>query len=243
MSDSEEIRHQVAIAGQVTDAQTDRALAGAQVKIVDAPAAFVAQVVITTRLADVADPALAVPRAVLADPGASAAEKLQAAQAVLDYMQARRMLVVKRREQTRTAADGIFYFLDLPDGAYTLTASLSGSGSRYGAAQVTTAVSSPNGAIDLATADMALPPTTLRGQITGPSLDDGASEPVFMAEVRVKGSGERAFSDSDGQYLLAGLEVGERTISVSARGYATTEKTVQLDQAGTEQFLNFTLVL
>jgi hypothetical protein len=89
----------------------------------------------------------------------------------------------------------------------------------------------------MAAADMALAPTTLKGRIT-----DQESNPVAMAEVRVKGSGERAFSDGQGQYLLTGLEVGQRTVLVSAPGYQPASQTALLNAAGTVQTLDITLV-
>jgi hypothetical protein len=238
----EEIRHQVAISGHVTDAHTGRALAKAQVRIINAPDVFVDRLVILAKGVWISDPALATARVVLDNSEASVAQRLEAAQTILDFLQARRLVTSRRPDRTQTAADGIFFFTDLPAGDYTLTATLTGFGTRYGQGQTTATVTSDDGNIALVTADIAIPSTTVRGQITGPN-DDGANEPVFMAEVRVKGSGECVFSASDGRYLLAGLEVGKRSISVSARGYATLEQIVQLDQAGTEQSLNFTLVL
>ena len=47
----EPTRHQVAIAGQVADAQTGRAIGGAQVRIAQAPPGFVNRLVILARLA------------------------------------------------------------------------------------------------------------------------------------------------------------------------------------------------
>lgn len=180
-------RQRVAVAGRVIDAQTARAVVGAQVMITAAPAAFTA----------------------LGQPG-----------------------------RTRTVGDGHFHFLDLPDGQYTLTASLPGSGSRYGTAQQNASVSrDAGGNVIMAAADIALPPTALKGQITGQN-----ATPVVLAEVRVKGSGERTFSDSQGRYLLAGLELGDRTVLVTAQGYQPVSQTALFSQAGAEQTLNFTLV-
>lgn len=143
----------------------------------------------------------------------------------------------ERPDRIYTAVDGHFHFMDLPDGEYTLTVTLPDSGSRYGEAQVTATVSrNAEGAILMATADAWLPPTTLTGEITGPG--GGA---VVMAEVRVQGSGERAFSDGTGRYLLAGLEVGDRTVRFSAQGYEALSQPVTLDHPGVVQVLDVAL--
>ncbi len=196
-------RHQVAIAGRVTNAQTGQAIGGAQVRITAAPLEF------TDWLA------------------------LQAKQ----YGDAWAAMS-ERPDRTRTAPDGHFHFMDLPDGSYTLTAALPGVGTRYSTAQVAVAISrDAQGHINLVSTSLALPPTTLKGVVTG----TGAA-PVAMAEVRVKGSGERAFTDSQGRYLLAGLEVGNRTVLISAQGYQPASQAVTLSAAGVEQSLNFSLV-
>jgi hypothetical protein len=90
----------------------------------------------------------------------------------------------------------------------------------------------------MVTANLALPPTTVKGQIA----DQDTADPVFMAEVRVQGSGERAFSNAQGDYLLTGLETGIRTVQVTAQGYQGTSQAVTLEQAGTEQPVHFALV-
>jgi Carboxypeptidase regulatory-like domain len=197
------VRHRVAIAGRVTDAQTGRTIGGAQVRITTAPAAF------TDGLAL---------RAIQYGAGWTA--------------------MAERPDRTRTAPDGHFHFLDLPDGQYTLTASLPGFGSQYGTAEKQAIVSrDAQGNITMAAADMALAPTTLKGRIT-----DQEGNPVAMAEVRVKGSGERTLSDGQGQYLLTALEVGQRTVLVSAQGYQPASQTALLSPAGTVQTLDMTLV-
>lgn len=206
MAQWEEIRHQVAISGRVTDAQTSRAIGRAQVSITDGPLAF------NDWLANYAR----------------------------QYGD-RWGTMTERPDQIRTAADGHFHFMDLPDGQYTLRASLPGSGTRYGIALNVVAVSrDAEGNITMAVADISLLPTTLKGRI-----DRQNNKPVVMAEVRVRGSGERTFSDGQGHYLLAGLEAskkGERTLVVSAQGCRKVTKNVLLDQAGVEKTLDFVLV-
>ena len=143
-----------------------------------------------------------------------------------------------RLDQTVTAADGHFHFVDLPNGQYTLTASLPGLGSRYGAQQAQATVArTAEGKIVMAVADLALSPTTLMGKVTGPN---GAT--VVMAQVRVNGSGERTYSNGQGRYLLTGLEVGNRKVSVSAQGFQPVTQAMTLGAAGDERTLNFSLV-
>lgn len=197
------VRHQVAIAGRVTDGQTGRGLAGALVRITAAPAGFMAWL-------------------------DNYALQYGAAWAAR----------IERPDQTATAADGHFHFMDLPDGQYTLAVSLPNAGSRYGAVHAQATVGpSQQGKIIMAVADLALPPTTLRGRVSGPNAAN-----VVMAQVRVNGSGERTYSNGQGQYLLAGLEVGHRTISVTAQGFQPATQTVTLSPAGSERTLNFSLV-
>lgn len=197
------IRHQVAISGRVTDAQTRRCLGGAQVRISSAPAEFTAWLGIH-------------------------ALQYGAAWATRN----------ERPDQMVTAVDGHFHFMDLPDGQYTLTVSLPGSGSRYGVAQAQALVArTAQGKIIMAISDLTLPPTTLKGRISGSN-----STNVVMAQVRVNGSGERTYTNSQGQYLLAGLEVGNRTVSVTAQGFQPVTQAITLGVAGSEETLNFSLI-
>ena len=149
------------------------------------------------------------------------------------------MAMSERSDRTRTAADGHFHFLDLPAGQYTLTASWPSGGSRYGIAQTVASVSrDTTGSItNRSITDLALPLTTLKGQVTGADT----KEAVFLAEVLIQGSGERAFSDAQGNYLLAGLEAGTRAVQISARGYKVNIRQVQFTQAGEQQNLNVAL--
>jgi hypothetical protein len=206
MAQWEEVRHQVAIAGRVTDAQTSQAIGRARVSITDGPLAF---------------------NNWLANHARQYGDRWET--------------MMWRPDRIRTAADGHFHFMDLPDGQYTLTGSLPGSGTRYGTTQqVATVYRDAHGNITMAVADMTLPPTTLKGRIARQDND-----PVVMAEVRVKGSGERVFSDGEGRYLLAGLEASderERTLLVTAQGYQQASQNVLLDQAGAEKTVDFVLV-
>ena len=196
------IRHQVALAGQVSDAQTGQVIPGARVELTPLSGTF------KTRIA------------------------LQALQYGEQWQ-----AMTERPDRTQTANDGSFYFLDLADGRYTLTVSLLGAGTRYGLAQSTVAVSRQGDRIQRATADMALPATTVKGQITN---SEGA--PVVMAKVQIAGSSESNFSDSQGTYLLAGLQSGQRMVTVLAQGYELISQGTPLSQAEVKT-LDFTLKL
>jgi len=167
----------------------------------------------------------------------------------------------RRPDRVRTAPDGCFYFVDLPAGTYTLTASLPGSGTRYGTAEEKTVTVPPNAkkvtvlndgkTNRLAKTDtdnndnantnanldvkLRLPPTTLKGKIT-----NSEDEPVVMAKVRVLGSGEYAFTNAEGKYCLTGLEAGKRTVDVFFQGERKSFESVSL-KAGLVESLNFTL--
>ncbi len=198
----EEVRHQVAIAGRVTDGQTGRAIAAARVRIDSGPPEF--------------DQAVALRR---------------------QQFGQRWDGMLERLDGTSTAADGHFHFLDLPAGTYALSVSLPGSGTRFTAGQTEAVVQHDSeGNITMAKADMALSPTTLQGQIT-----DAAGQPVPLANVQLKGSAEKAFSNAQGSYRLSGLETGSRSMLVRARGFQEQTRIVQLPAVGSIQTEDFTL--
>jgi hypothetical protein len=145
--------------------------------------------------------------------------------------------LAERPDRTRTDAAGRFAFLDLPSGSYGLAASLPGSGSRYGTSQSRARVTRDrDGNAQLAIVDLALPTTTVTGKVTGPG-----SKPVLLASVQVKGAPEHAFTDAQGQYVLAGLEAGQRTLLVRARGFEPAEQAAALARPGAAKTVNVTL--
>lgn len=200
MVQSQVIRHQVAIAGQITNAQTKKAIAKVEVNITKAPQAFT------------------------------------------DWLKLKSLQHGDRSPYlTRTAFDGYFNFWNLPEGEYTLTASLPNASRRYGTAMITVTVpSNVKGKIIMTAADMELPTTVLKGNISNQN-----GEPVVMAEVRVKGNTENTFSNDKGQYSLIGLQSSEikRIVIVSAQGYQPTSKSVVISHPSTDLQppLNFVL--
>lgn len=144
----------------------------------------------------------------------------------------------ERPDRRCTAQDGHFHFMDLPDGQYTLTASMPDMGTRYGIVQTQLTVArDAQSHIIMATVDMALPSTAVTGLVT---TQGGA--PLPMALVQVMGSGERAYTNGDGSFLLRGLEAGSRMVTASAQGYEHKSLTVNLAQAGVVQTADFVLL-
>ncbi|MBD2450071.1 carboxypeptidase regulatory-like domain-containing protein [Nostoc sp. FACHB-152] len=194
------IRHQVAIAGQITNAQTKKAIANVEVMITKAPQAFT------------------------------------------DWLKLKSLQHGKYYPNlTRTTFDGYFHFWDLPEGEYSLTASLPNAARRYGTAMIRVTVPPKvEGKIIVTAADMALPPTVLKGNISNQN-----GEPVFMAEVRVKGGTESTFSNDKGQYSLIGLESSEikRIVIVSAQGYKPISQSVVISHSSTDLPLPLNFVL
>jgi CarboxypepD_reg-like domain/Carboxypeptidase regulatory-like domain len=147
--------------------------------------------------------------------------------------------MLERPDRTQSRPDGLFYFLDLPDGDYTLRISMPSLGSRFGKLEMPTKVSrDAGGNVTFGLLRCALPPTSVKGKVTGLGQESG----VPLARVRVKGSGERAFTDSQGQYVVAGIEPGKkRTLLVSAQGYGTKSKEFALLEPGSAKKVDFEL--
>ncbi len=208
--------HKVAIAGRVLDAVTGKPMVRAHVEITTGPPKY------TERLA------------LLAQFGSSDGSKLT------------------ELGTTRTRPDGLFFFLDLPEGDYKLVAFLPKSGlytkppnaagkksedsydwrgdKRYGNEQFDAKVSDgPNRFDRLAV--IRLQPTGVMGRVVASAGQSG----VQLAEVRCKGSGERAFTDAQGQFTLAGIQPNarrKRTLLVRARGYRDQSMEVLIDKPG-----------
>lgn len=228
-------RHRAGIAGRVVDLHTGQAIGAARVRIVEAPVTFVDFVAARVKLV----PLPGVPEAIKEERAklttATGAAKLAAAGRILDYFSA-----VERRgrpDQVETVADGRFHFLDLPAGRYTLAASLPSASTRYGEVRATADLVATGGSIPcIRLPDVRLPSNAVKGRITG--IDPASG--IAMAEVRVGGSGERVFSNKSGDYLLTGIEQGERVLLVSAPSHQAMEKKVVVAGGKTVE-MNLTL--
>jgi hypothetical protein len=126
-----------------------------------------------------------------------------------------------RPDRLVTDDHGLFRWLDLPVGAYTLRTSLSGT--RYAIATTTASVV----ASTAASAEILLAPTAVTGTVRA----DTPAGPLAMVRVRMLDSGEVTFSAADGSFTLSPLEPGAaRVIELSAQRYFTAKQTVKLQQ-------------
>jgi hypothetical protein len=165
---------------------------------------------------------------------------------------------LKRPDRTSTRPDGVFYFLDLPDGKYELSACIPdldkvfrerpegnklrapvpSYGKRFGLAEATVTIpQGGQGPQRVVFVSLALPSTMVKGKVTGSGRKSG----VMLAEVRVEGSGERTFTDVQGQFTVTGIEPGKRVLVVSAQGYRDKTQSVTVASPGVSQPLDFTL--
>ncbi len=141
-----------------------------------------------------------------------------------------------RPDRMLTREDGRFCFLDLPDGAYTVTAEWLSQGNRYGTATgAATVARAGDGTIKLATVDLALPPTRITGKV------DIKTVAAAMAEVRLKGGGESTFTDGQGVYVLSGIEPGQRTVRAQSDGLAPMDSNVTVGGRGQSVTVDFSL--
>lgn len=202
MSEWQIARHQVALAGHITDSIQGKPLGGVRIAITQMPDAL-------RRKLD-----------------------LLALQHGSNWT-----AMSERPDRTVTRADGLFYFLDLPNGEYKLVASLPSAGSRFGIAEGTATVSrDAEGKVKIATLNLVLAPTAVNGTISA-----AGRKGVMMTEVRLKGSGERTFTDAQGKYALTGIEPGQRAVLVSRQGYRPASQNVTVARPGDSITANFVL--
>jgi hypothetical protein len=110
------------------------------------------------------------------------------------------------------AADGTYTLTGIPDGAYTVEASLSG----YATATVSVTVSGG----DVPDGDLALVQTTVSGTI---SKSDGGAASGASVQLKAGAAplGAPVTAAADGTYTVSGVPDGAYTVEVSLSGYAT----------------------
>ena len=132
-----------------------------------------------------------------------------------------------RADKTLTRADGLFYFLDLPEGDYTLQAACPQLGQRYGTDEASVRVGDasvtncqPGWTV------LRLPPSGIQGSVMS------KKSAVVHASVSVRGSAESVFTDTNGRYALTGIEAGQRTVVIKAQGFRSVVQEVQIAGPG-----------
>ena len=141
-----------------------------------------------------------------------------------------------QRAVTTTGRDGLFHFLDLPGGRYSVAATV-GRGTRYGTAKANVqAHATRGGELTPGNVELQLPPTRIKGRVR-----DAAGAPIPLAAVRVHGERETIMTAADGRFELSGLEVGTRRLEVTANGFAPAGVQVTLTRAGAAKTVDVAL--
>ncbi|MGD1703169.1 carboxypeptidase regulatory-like domain-containing protein [Dapis sp. BLCC M229] len=134
-----------------------------------------------------------------------------------------------RPDRKITASDGYFYFVDLPQGIYTLAASIPGSRTQYGTKDFSLTEDSSKRIIT-AIDDIDLFPVGIQGQV----IDSDSNEGIGLAKIQVDKSTEFTLSNFQGNYRL-GVEIStlqknnKVTLNVSATGYDEVSEEVNID--------------
>lgn len=152
--------------------------------------------------------------------------------------------VQQRRQrigQAWSAADGIFFFVNLPSGDYILRTSVPEMGTRYGTVETDPAhpvqvqpppdVGQP---AQVAQVVVALPPTRIFGKVT--RLDN--AQPVAGARVHLRGDTAFVKTDDAGKYDLRRLVAGRPAVEVTAAGFKPGALQVDDLKAGQEREAN-----
>jgi hypothetical protein len=141
-----------------------------------------------------------------------------------------------QRALTTTGRDGLFHFLDLPGGQYSVAASVP-RGTRYGTTKAKLrAHATRGGELVPGHVELEIPATRIEGRVR-----DAAGVPVALAAVRVLGERASVATAADGRFVLRGLEVGARRLEVTANGFAAADVQVTLTRAGAATRVEVTL--
>ncbi|MCL4298000.1 MAG: carboxypeptidase regulatory-like domain-containing protein [Anaerolineae bacterium] len=136
---------------------------------------------------------------------------------------------VERLDRTFSQTDGIYLFVNLPDGDYQLRVTAPTPSSRYGTLVIATTAATRNGAggINLKPADVVLPPTALHGQVT-----DDLDQPLKGVKVQLRGDPKLVLTDSNGKYAFTHLIVSKPTLQISATKFKSHSQKIDDLKAG-----------
>lgn len=126
--------------------------------------------------------------------------------------------------------NGFFYFMDLPNGEYTLKVSAPKLEKRYEKFKEQK-ITIPN-----LQANVQLSPTQLVGQV---KRSDN-NEPIAKALVKLGGSEYQTLTNDKGEYILLGVVASKPTVQVSHPKFERSSKQVELI-AGIERIQDFSL--
>jgi len=229
-----------AIAGKVTDAETDAAIGGAMVAVEGTSLSATTDANGDYTIADVAEGTYTVTASAEGYENASQEVTVSAgAMSIADFALTpvakptgtisgtvtdadttdpiEGATVTAEGYSTTTAADGTYTLADLPVGSYTVTASATGYVDESKTADVlenqTTVV------------DFALSPEPT-GTISGTVTDADTTDPIEGATVTA--DGYSTATTANGTYTLADLPVGSYTVTASATGYVEQSKTAEV---------------
>lgn len=140
---------------------------------------------------------------------------------------------------TESASDGVFHFLKLREGRWQMSVTLPSRGLRY--SEVHREVVIDDSAEQVLFLTVPLQPFVIQGRVS-----EKGQNGLCMAEVRVKGSGEKCLSNRSGRYEIVGVEPvpprHTRLVQVSARGFELLERPAEMDSSGSAyQQLDFEL--
>jgi hypothetical protein len=122
----------VSIAGTVINQGSREIIPGARVRITQAPASFVAELMAIVQASVASNPRLARQYAHLFQNRPVTSDTLKTAQIILDSLSRSQQFTGHRPDETFSGGDGHYCFLNLPPGDYGITAAISTLDYRYG---------------------------------------------------------------------------------------------------------------
>jgi hypothetical protein len=145
----------------------------------------------------------------------------------------------KRIDRAWSAADGVFFFIDLPPGDYHLRSSVPTWGTRYGSKEIgpITVPPTPVGTrVKPSWAEITVPVTRVHGTVT--HHDTG--EAMSGVSVRLRGDAFTVLTKTDGSYELARLVQGTPLVEAVAPNFKIASRRVEL-VPGQDRTVNFRL--